>query len=58
MPKPPPNLPDRGDACRVRGRDVEGVLEKMDVDGLWCTVRLGPDRVKLFHLYELERISP
>ncbi len=60
MAKAPPNLPDRKDRVKRRGRDDgrRGVLSKMDDETLWATVTwddgAGP---KMVHLYEVERAS-
>lgn len=61
MPRTPPNLPERKDLIKRRGYNDgrRGVLEKMDDETLWATVRWndggGPT---MMHLYEIERARP
>lgn len=57
MNKTPPNVPDRGDVCQLRGRpQFIGVLEKYDPASQWATVTWsqgnGP---RICHRFELER---
>jgi hypothetical protein len=61
MAKPPPNIPGRGDRCRLRGDHTKcGHLVKYDPESLWATVdwwrEAGPGP-KVVHLYELEKIQ-
>ncbi|MFG6080446.1 hypothetical protein ACEUZ9_001027 [Paracoccus litorisediminis] len=58
MAKSPPNIPDRHDRVRLRGRPGrEGVLAKFDPDSDWSTVAwddgAGP---RMCHRFELEKI--
>ena len=56
MAKAPPNLPDRKDRVKLRGRSRRGVLEKLDEDTLWATVKWDDARQPMIvHLWELER---
>jgi hypothetical protein len=57
MAKPPPNLPDRGQRCRLRGRPAAGTLLKYDPESLWATVDwdAGVVAAKIVHLHELEK---
>jgi hypothetical protein len=55
MKKPPKNLPDCGDLCRLRGRLTYGILVKYDPESLWATVAwIGQIAPKIVHLHELE----
>jgi hypothetical protein len=59
MSKPPKNLPDRGDRCRLRGRDAAGQLATYDPYSLWAKV-IWDDGVLapiFVHLHELEKIT-
>ena len=58
MPKVPPNLPEVGDRCKMRGRNFAGILQKLNLE-LWAWVdwnghEHGPS---ICHLYELEKID-
>lgn len=57
--KAPPNTPERGDRCHLRGRPLAtGVLAKLDDETKWVTVQWDShvDRApKICHLFELER---
>lgn len=58
MKKAPPNTPERGDRCRLRGRDGRvGRIVKLDRESNWCTVRWENDEQTICHRFELERIG-
>lgn len=58
--KGPPNLPERGDKCKMRGRKNNGVLWTIDDDSLWSKViwEFPPGGPTYCHLYELEKMIP
>jgi hypothetical protein len=56
-PRPPPNTPEVGDRCKLRGREATGKLisigDRQWASVEWDTVKAGP---RIVHLFELERI--
>jgi hypothetical protein len=60
MKKAPPNTPERGDRCRMRGRPGHvGRLIKYDPATNWATVvwDIGPSGPQTVHRFELERVT-
>jgi len=54
--KTPKNLPERGDRCKLRGRDGYGVLQKYDPESEWATVNWDAGKwPKMVHRYELQK---
>jgi hypothetical protein len=58
--KGPPNLPEIGDLCRMRGGQTEGVCAAVASGSLWTRVWWqgelpSRERPMLCHLYELEK---
>lgn len=58
--KSPPNAPERGDRCVMRGnREQSGMLSKYDPETNWATVEWDADvsGPLMCHRFELERRS-
>lgn len=57
MSKMPPNVPERGDRCHLRGRpQFAGTLKKYDPASQWATVEwIDSKGPKICHRFELER---
>lgn len=53
----PPNLPDRGDRCALRGnKNSIGTLLKFDPESEWATVDWDSEGPKVCHRYELVKV--
>lgn len=59
MGKGPPNQPEKGDQCKLRGRSRVGLVLKQDCDGGDTVTVLWHDTGSkmLCHRYELEKIE-
>lgn len=60
MAKPPPNLPEVGDRCRMRAdKTITGILMKYQPESNWSRVKWDEHVIapKLVHRFELMKLE-